>query len=304
MAEYERQQLIIDSDGCPLAATVYIPAGDPPFPAIAFSGPLASVRDQVVGRYAERLAAEGFLSLTFDHRNYGQSGGSRRQHEDPQGKLWDLRAAVTALERLPEVDPRRITLCGLALGGGYALLAASTDPRVSAVTTVAGAFNSPVRTDQRLGREDYRAVLSQFLRAAHRSDGSPAYLPVVSSDSGPAILAGEEQYLYFGTPRGRSPQWRNQITAASAYNLLVLDTTCAADLIAPTPVLLVQGRNDAYCRPEVAQEVHDRISGPKRLFWVDTERHTDLYDSEPAVSQAVGAIRNFLQDGLVAHQDR
>jgi fermentation-respiration switch protein FrsA (DUF1100 family) len=68
----------------------------PGAPAIALTGPFTGVKDQVTGTYAERLHDAGLTTLAFDHRGWGESGG-RSGHEDTQGKLADLRAAVTLL---------------------------------------------------------------------------------------------------------------------------------------------------------------------------------------------------------------
>jgi uncharacterized protein len=283
---------VLDSEGCPLAATIRVPAGPPPYPAIVFTGPLTSVRDQVVGGYAEALSRRGVLTLAFDHRNFGESGGLPRQHEDPQGKLADLRAAVTAVQRRRDVHPDRIALGGISIGGGYALRAAASDPRVAAVVTVAGAFNSPARHFRQLGPRRYRELLGQFLPAEPAAGAEPRYLPVVTSGSGPAMVAGDEQHAYF-TGRGRSRHWVNRITLASAYHLMTFDALSAVDLIT-TPLLVIHGRQDDYCSPELAREVYDRAPGPKRLVWLDTASHVDVYDHPALVSAAAEEIAAFL----------
>ena len=55
-------------------------------PALVFTGPYTGVKEQVAGIYADRLANEGFITLAFDHRNFGESDGTIRQHEEPQKK--------------------------------------------------------------------------------------------------------------------------------------------------------------------------------------------------------------------------
>src|SRR5437660_478378 len=91
------------SDGITIVGDLRIPeplhAGSP---AILLTGPLTGVRDQVIGLYAERLSAAGCITLAIDPRNFGESGGQRRQHEDPQGKLDDLRDGVSYLRSRPE----------------------------------------------------------------------------------------------------------------------------------------------------------------------------------------------------------
>src|SRR4051794_34394666 len=89
--------------------------------ALTRTGPLSGVKDQVVGTYAQALSAEGFVTLAFDHRNFGDSEGDPRQHEDSAGKLADLRDAVGYLASRPKVDADRIAVVGVCLGGGYAV---------------------------------------------------------------------------------------------------------------------------------------------------------------------------------------
>ncbi len=121
-----------------------------PQPGVVLTGPFTGVKEQVVGTYASILATAGFATLAFDHRGFGESGG-RPWHEDSQGKLADLRAAVSVLAGRPEVDAARIGAVGVCLGGGYAVRAAAADPRVKAVAAIAGAYNSPVLMLQAMG---------------------------------------------------------------------------------------------------------------------------------------------------------
>jgi hypothetical protein len=48
-----------------------------------------------------------------------------------------------------------VSLVGICLGGGYAMRAAATDPRVTAVAGIAGAYNSPAGFAERMGRDAY-----------------------------------------------------------------------------------------------------------------------------------------------------
>jgi fermentation-respiration switch protein FrsA (DUF1100 family) len=77
-------------------------------PSLVFTGPFTGVKEQVAGLYAQQLSERGFVTLTFDHRNFGASGGHRRQHEDAAAKLADLGAATSFLANHPAVDADRI----------------------------------------------------------------------------------------------------------------------------------------------------------------------------------------------------
>jgi len=91
-----------------LAGDLRVTAGGAP--AVVLTGPFTGVKEQVVGTYAERLHERGLTTLAFDHRGFGESTG-RRAHEDSQGKLADLRAAVGLLRGHPAVDPDRSGGC-------------------------------------------------------------------------------------------------------------------------------------------------------------------------------------------------
>src|ERR1022692_2657674 len=104
----QTREVSFASDGITLAGHLRVPEDGGPPPAVALTGPLSGVKEQVTGLDAEKIAAAGYVTLSFDHRNFGASGGAPRQHEDAAGKLHDLRAAVSFLTAQPEVDPAQI----------------------------------------------------------------------------------------------------------------------------------------------------------------------------------------------------
>lgn len=77
------------------------------------------------------LAGHGFGALLVDARGQGRSGG-RAMDRGWYGDL-DTAAAVAFLQRQPDVDPDRIGLLGLSMGGEEAIGAAAALPGVRAV---------------------------------------------------------------------------------------------------------------------------------------------------------------------------
>lgn len=293
MTAVKAERITFSSEGIELAGELRLPDTDGPRPAVALTGPFTGVKEQVLGTYAELLAQAGLVTLAFDHRGFGDSGG-RRQHEDSQGKLADLRAAVGVLAGRPEVHPAQIGVVGVCLGGGYAVRAAATDSRVKAVAGIAGAYNSPARIAQAMGVDAYRSALGGFL------DRYNEYIPAVAPDGGEAAMTGDEPYAYYGTARSAAPHWRNEVTRGSLHSLMTFDALGAAGLLAATPLLIVHGKTDAYCSPELARELYERKPGDKEILWMNADQHTDLYDMEPHVSQAAQATADFLHRNLRA----
>ena len=286
------ERIVFGSDGIELVGELRLPDAEGPRPAVALTGPFTGVKEQVLGTYAERLARAGVVTFAFDQRGFGESGG-RRQQEDSQGKLSDLRAAVGVLTGRPEVAAAHIGIVGVCLGGGYAVRAAAADSRVKAVAGIAGAYNSPIAMAQTMGIDAYRSALGGFL------DHYDEYVPAVAPDGGQAAMGGDEPYAYYGTTRSASPYWRNEVTTGSLHSLMTFDVLGVADLLAATPLLIVHGRADAYCSPQLARELHERKPGDdKEILWLDTDQHIDLYDVEPHVTQAVQATADFLHRNL------
>jgi len=88
--------------------------------------------------FSRFLTRHGFSVFLFDYRCYGRSEdkGPLRRH----ARLEDTEAALKALEARPDIDPTRVGVYGVSLGGAFALHAAD-DPSVRAVATVS-AFSS------------------------------------------------------------------------------------------------------------------------------------------------------------------
>lgn len=81
--------------------------------------------------HAVLLARHGYGALLFDARGHGRSGG-RAMDMGWYGDA-DIDAAVSFLERQPDVSAGRIAAVGLSMGGEEAVGAAARDDRIKAV---------------------------------------------------------------------------------------------------------------------------------------------------------------------------
>ena len=74
-----------DLHGIQIAANVYTPANYDPakkYPAVVVAHPNGGVKEQVAGLYAQRLAEQGYITITADAAYQGASGGMPRSVEN------------------------------------------------------------------------------------------------------------------------------------------------------------------------------------------------------------------------------
>ncbi len=111
-----------------LAASLTVPEGEGPFPAILLipgSGPVdrdsnhKRMRLDVTGAVARALAGTGLVTLAYDKRGVGASPGDWRT-AGLDDSTDDARAALTVLRARPEVDASRVVVVGHSEGAIHA----------------------------------------------------------------------------------------------------------------------------------------------------------------------------------------
>ena len=237
MSQVVATEVEIQAGAIRLAGVLRVPAGSGSRPGLVLTGPFTGVKEQVVGHYAAALAAAGLVTLAFDHRNFGASDGTVRQHEDSAGKLEDLRHATSYLTAHDRVDDGRLGCVGICLGGGYALRHAAFDPWIRALAIVAGAFNDPRAMQRGMGVETYRQAMIGFAQHDQQqfATGQVEYVAAVSDDPDTeAVMSGAEPFASYGTARSATPGWVNQVTRLSIRELLTFDAAMAACATDPT----------------------------------------------------------------------
>jgi uncharacterized protein len=302
--EQKRKRVEFWSEGFKIIGNMFKPdnfkEGDK-LAAVVMAGPMTGVKEQVAGLWADRLAKAGFVTLAFDHRNFGESEGTPRQHEDTSKKIEDLKNAIGFLASLPEVDSSKIGACGISMGGGYVLQLAAWDRRIKAVTIVAAGLNLGDSFLEMMGKEALVKQLEDLnaSRQKHYDTGEVQYIPAVATGGKASAMTGDEPFEYYGTSRSWSPGWINRYTTESIENLMSFNAVPYAHHVTPTPLLIIHGKNDKYCFPKFAQEVYDKADEPKEIMWVDAPNHIDLYDVEkyvePAVNKTVEWFNSYLK---------
>ena len=111
-------------NGLDIAANVYTPANfdvNKQYPALVVAHPNGGVKEQVAGLYAQRLAEEGYITITADAAYQGASGGTPRNVDIPKNRIEDIHGMADFISQYPGVDSSNLGLLGICGGGGYSL---------------------------------------------------------------------------------------------------------------------------------------------------------------------------------------
>lgn len=147
MVPISQSQLTFPSGGEAILLDCFLPAADPPLPAII--GLHGSGGDWVgLAEPASALAAQGFAVYVlhyFDRtgtREAGDRSAIFRHFFSWAKTLWDATSFVASQ---PQVDPERIGMLGFSLGAYLALSNAAVDPRIRAVVEYFGGLPKEVK---------------------------------------------------------------------------------------------------------------------------------------------------------------
>lgn len=281
-ASIREERVVFQVDSVDVVGMLRIPLGAHACAGLIFAGPLTSVKEQATGNYAVAMAARGFVTLTFDHRHFGESEGFPRQYEHPGRKVEDLRAALGVLSELDEVDSQRIGAVGICAGAGYLAPAVAADDRVKAWATVAGFFHDVRERRQWMG-EDYEPTLERAVTSRERFEdtGEAEVIPAVGD--GEVAMPLAEAFEYYGTTRGRVPNYVNEFALMSREHTLPWDAQAAAyDITVPTLVI----HSENALAPTLARKFFASLGGLKEQVWVHSKGHIDFYDENAQVDTA------------------
>ncbi|KAF9343361.1 hypothetical protein BGX34_006862 [Mortierella sp. NVP85] len=276
-------EVAFPSNNIKISAHLYVPKAnsDEKFPALVVLHPGGGVKEQTAGLYARKLAENGYVTLAFDRRYQGESEGTPRNLEDPFASIEDTKSAMTYLACHDKVDADRIGILGVCAGGGYAIFAASTDPRVKAIGTVSmvciGALFTAIPEESLTGL----IVQAGEARAEYAKTGQVKYLPFVpsqdqlSADSSVLMREGSEYYL---TSRGSHPRSVNKFALWSYDIIPAYDSFAKIERLSPRPLLLVAGKDaDTIGHSHMA---FWKAKEPKELHTIEGATHIDLYDKK------------------------
>lgn len=289
-------------NGLDISANVYTPANydkTKKYSAIVIAHPNGGVKEQTAGLYAQRLAENGYITITADAAYQGASGGRPRSVDKPANRIEDIHGMADYISQYAGVDASRLGLLGICGGGGYALGAAKSDKRFKAVATLSMFNSGRVRrngyVDSQLETIQQRLKQASEARAKEASGGEILY-------SGDANLTDAQiAKLPFDLYRqGYEYYWKThahpgstfKYTTSSLIDLMGWDATDQIELI-EQPLLMIAGsKADSLY---LSEDAFKKATGTKvkELYKIEGASHIETYWVPKYVNAALAKLVPF-----------
>jgi len=278
--------------GVRCAADLYLPqsAGAHRVPGIVMGHSVIMVKE-ALRAHAEHLVRAGFAALAIDYRTIGSSEGEPRRQWYPERQVEDMRAGVSYLRTRPEVDPQRIGAWGHSVGAGVAIVAAVLDRRIRCVV---GQNPSLLDAWTALSESRGRTQMAAFREALQHdfdtrfATGSGASVPALPNDPKIAAYTAQSEELF--------STFKNEMTLDSLEHVMLWAPINVIHRLAPTPLLMVTGVDDAIHAIDEVLKAYDRAWEPKRLELLPVDEIG--LSIEPGLGQSMRLAADFFDQYL------
>jgi uncharacterized protein len=294
-------RVTFQSEGETLVGNLYLPANYKPgdkLPTAIVTGAWVTIKEQMPGVYAQKIADRGFAALAFDFRSWGESGGKLRSFESPTVKIADIKNAVSFLQTVDAVDANRIAGLGICASAGYMAVATAEDSRIKSLITVAPWIHDPQIVETVYGGKSAVQNLIANGRAAattFNQTGKAEYVLATSKTDKTAVMYGDIDY-YQNPKRGAIPQWTNQFAIASWAEWLTFNPMPVAKEI-KVPTLFIHSQKAAI--PDGARQFFAAIPVQnKQMEWLPDRTQFDFYDQAATVDQSISLIAKHLDSAF------
>jgi fermentation-respiration switch protein FrsA (DUF1100 family) len=307
MKDTAMKKIEFSSEGEKVVGNLYFPKGydaNKPYPAVIVSGSWTTVKEQMSSLYAHKLADQGFITLAFDPRNFGESEGEIRFYEKPSQKIVDIKNAVTYLQSLPEVADDKIGALGICAGSMYTLMAAAEDKRIKSVVTAASWLHDAEAVKLFYGGEEgvqEKINAAQTAKQKYSETGEIEYIASISTTDPTAAMYGPYDY-YLNPERGAVSEWSaDKFAVMSWEDWLTLDPMPSAKNLSASTLMI---HSDGAVLPEYTKQYFEKIaSADKKLHWIETELESpyhqfNFYDQDDEVNESIKQASTWFSEKL------
>ena len=285
--------------GYSLSAVISIPDardGSQRHPGIVLCQGYAGLKEALMPAVAARLSAEGYVTLRFDYRGFGESEGPRHRLI-PLEQVEDIRNGITCLGARDEVDANRIGIWGTSFGGAHASYAAAVDHRARCIVSAVGVGDG-----------------ERWLRCLRREWEWRKFLKELEEDRNQRVRSGRSRrvhpyHIMETTPEGWE-FWNETVAANPERGEVEIPLECAEAIIEykpetvahqmTCPALYVSAELDALTPLDEQRGLYQRSPEPRRYVVLPDVDHHGIY-KEPHLSRlldlSVEWFNEYLTEG-------
>lgn len=285
---YQEKEIMVQGQ-YPLAATLGIPEGEGPFPAVlivAGSGngdrdgniPKAKLSTNMYRDLAAFLGEQGCVTLRADKRGTGKSGGefiSTGMHD----LVEDILSLTAYLKEHPKVD--RVILLGHSEGCTLITAANARRPVDGLIFLAGGAesLNDALKRQRALARQEMMEMKG-FKGALIRLTKAYDKVEKQAEKFNEKVLATEKPVIRYQLQKMNAKWYREHLR----YNVFedLAKVTC--------PALAINGSTDVQVTPEKALELGQYVKGPAEAYVIEGMNHLLKENNQQA------SVLNILKD--------
>jgi uncharacterized protein len=295
-----KERISYYSDGLKLSGILSTPDNSKGkrIPGVVLVPGFMSTADAFFGGFAEELNAGGFVSLTMDFRGFGQSEGVPGE-VIPYLQIYDASNAISYLQSRPEVNPDKIAILGVSLGGGEVAYIAARDRRVKAVASMVLVGDGERRMRRFRTEQQWQTLMQKV-----QEDRINRALTGKSKDFSGFLNEGTDSVLIMPPALSSSLKDAEQVeekkgnktTLATVDGWLDYKPEEIIDKVAPTPILFVQAEKDEL-EADDADRLYNKAKEPKKLFTLKGGVHFDVYGkrTDEAMKPILEWFKQYLQ---------
>jgi alpha-beta hydrolase superfamily lysophospholipase len=261
-------------------------------PALLLCHGFAGVKELLLPNYAEEFCKNGFITLTFDYRGFGESEGERGKLS-PQAQITDIRNAITLLQSLPEVDPDKLGLWGTSFGGANAITAASLDKRIKCLS-IQLAFGDGERVITRNLSNEEKEKLNTTLKKMWSkavTQNKIMHVPIHK------VLTDEQSIEFYNKTVDKHPELNIKIPFLSIKETMEHKPEKYLDSI-HIPLLIIAAEKDKVNPKEESEILYQKANEPKALHIVKGATHYEVYEGaffKEVVTKQVDWFNKYLR---------
>ena len=262
-------------------------------PGVILCQGYAGLKEALMPAVAARLSAEGYVTLRFDYRGFGESEGPRHRLI-PLEQIEDIRNGLTCLGVRDEVDPDRLAIWGTSFGGAHATYAAAVDERVRCIVSVVGVGDG-----------------ERWLRCLRREWEWQAFVKELEEDRDQRVLNGQSRrvhpyHIMETTPEGWE-FWNETVAANPERGQVEMPLECADAILEykpeniahemTSPALYVSAELDTLTPLDEQLSLYECSPEPKRYEVIPGVNHHDIY-KEPHLSHLLDLSVDWFNEHL------